>query len=146
VSSRFERSGRDVGSALRPLLTVSGGHPQRAMMLAHFLWELTEPHGVADEQTFAQALEAAMDELSEAFDRTWRGLDDGERRALAALVLSHGKPTGATGLHAADAPRSTVTDALARLRDTGHVFSVDGRFEPVDPLFSHWIERGRLEG
>jgi uncharacterized protein len=146
VSSRFERSERDVGSALRPLLAVSGGHPQRAMMLAHFLWDLTGPRGVADERTFAQALEIVMEELSEAFDRTWRGLDDGERRALAALVLSRGRPTGSAGLHAADAPRSTVLDALARLRDTGLLFSVDGRFEPVDPLLSHWIERGRLQG
>ena len=35
--------GRDPGEALEPLLRVADGHPQRAMLLAHHLYENTRP-------------------------------------------------------------------------------------------------------
>ena len=56
IGARFERSGRDAGDALRPLLEAARGHPQRAMLLAHFLWERTGRGEHADEGTFADAL------------------------------------------------------------------------------------------
>ena len=43
VTQRFEKSGRDVGAALQPLLDFTRGHPQRSMMLAHYLWQSTAP-------------------------------------------------------------------------------------------------------
>ena len=45
IGERFSRSGREVGAALDPLLATARGHPQRAMLLAHFLWERTPPRG-----------------------------------------------------------------------------------------------------
>ena len=145
VGSQFESTRRDVTAALRPLLAVSQGHPQRAMMLAHFLWEMTPRDGVADESTFGEALEVVLEELAEAFDRTWRGLDDGQRRTLLAVVISDGRPTRAAALEAADVPRSTVAEALARLRDAGFVFDHDGRVRLVDPLLALWVTRGRAD-
>ena len=44
VSDRFTANGRATGEALGPLLDCAQGHPQRAMLLAHRLWEQT-PHG-----------------------------------------------------------------------------------------------------
>jgi hypothetical protein len=41
LSARFEATGRGVGTALGPLLDTAAGHPQRTMLLAHVLWELT---------------------------------------------------------------------------------------------------------
>lgn len=145
IGERFQRTGRDVGGSLRPLLALARGHPQRAMMLAHFLWELTPQDGAADESTFAQALALVMDELSEAFERTWRSLDDGERRTLAAIVLSDGQPTRAAALDAADVPRTTVHDAIQRLQDEGQLSRRGARLELVDPLLARWIEHGRPE-
>src|SRR5207253_694735 len=39
IAARFRESGRNVGEALNPLLAAAQGHPQRAMLLAHRLWE-----------------------------------------------------------------------------------------------------------
>ena len=38
VAARFADSGRSTGEALNPLVTTAKGHPQRAMLLAHRLW------------------------------------------------------------------------------------------------------------
>ena len=146
IGADFERTGRDAGDALRPLLELARGHPQRAMLMAHFLWERTPAGERADEGTFAEALELTADELAEAFDRVWRGLDDGERRALAAVVASGGRPTHAEGLWAADAPRMTVVEALTRLRDAGHVEEPGEGWQLIDPLFARWIALGRIDG
>jgi hypothetical protein len=43
VTARFRESKRGVGEALNPLLASAKGHPQRAMLLAHRLWEQLEP-------------------------------------------------------------------------------------------------------
>ncbi|MEN3281470.1 MAG: uncharacterized protein V7607_2610 [Solirubrobacteraceae bacterium] len=145
VGARFEQSGRDVGEALRPLLELAQGHPQRAMLLAHFLWERTDQGGRADGNTFAEALDLVFDELAEAFDRTWRGLDDGERRTFVAVVMSNGYPTRAYALQAADVPRSTVVEALVRLQDAGHLVETEKRWQLVDPMLARWVAEGRLE-
>jgi hypothetical protein len=146
IGARFERSARDAGDALRPLLDLVRGHPQRAMLLAHFLWAATDRGQRADESTFSDALEAAEQELTEAFDRAWRGMDDGERRTLAAVVASGGRPTRSEALEVVEAPRTTVVEALVRLRDNGHLTDADGSWHFVDPLFARWIAQGRLEG
>ena len=41
VAGRFLRTGRDAGSALTPMLEFTRGHPQRSMMLAHYVWQRT---------------------------------------------------------------------------------------------------------
>jgi hypothetical protein len=146
IGTRFERSNRDIGEALRPLLDVAEGHPQRAMLLAHFVWARTDPGERADESTFSDGLESAEQELAEAFDRSWRGLDDGARRTLAAVVASGGRPTRSDALETVDAPRSTVVEALVRLRDEGHLTEAEAGWQFIDPLFARWVAKGRLEG
>jgi hypothetical protein len=49
VEERFTNSGREAGPALAPLLEFARGHPQRSMMLAHYLWERTARGATADE-------------------------------------------------------------------------------------------------
>lgn len=142
LGDAFEAGGRDIGTALRSLLTIARGHPQRVMMLAHHLWERTPRGATADEATFAEALLAAMEELSEAFDRTWRGLGDAERRALVAIVTSDGRPTSAAALNRADIPRTTLVEALGRLTDAG-LIDDDGAI--VDPLLARWLVVGRAD-
>jgi uncharacterized protein len=146
IGSRFDASDRDAGDALGPLLDVVRGHPQRAMLLAHFLWERTGRGERADETTFTDALDAVEQELHEAFDRAWRGMADGERRALAAVATSGGHPTRSGVLGAVDIPRTTVVEALARLRDEGHLASREGRWHFIDPLFERWVAQGRPDG
>jgi len=144
LGNRFERTDRSIGHALGPLLDVVAGHPQRAMLLAHHLWERTERGGHADETTFLDALVEADEELREAFDLAWRGLGDGERRALAAVAASEGSPTRAEALAAVDLPRTTAVEALARLSDDGLLVTDPiGTRRFTDPFFGRWVAEGR---
>lgn len=145
VGALFEATDRNVGRAVAPLLSTARGHPQRVMLLSHFLWERTARGERADESDFSEALAVVQGELAEAFERTWRSLDDGERRAVVALLTSTGAPTLAAGLAAADAPRTTIVEALGRLTDAGVIQSREGRQELVDPLFAGWVARGRAD-
>src|SRR5437764_1845924 len=47
IIDRFRETGRNVGEALNPLVAAAHGHPQRAMLLAHRLWDEVAPDGTA---------------------------------------------------------------------------------------------------
>jgi len=82
------KTGRDPGAALELLLGLARGHPQRAMLLAHHLWEQTSRGQTADEETYQAVLDAVDRETKERFERTWLGpwLAPAQRRVLAALA------------------------------------------------------------
>lgn len=146
LGGRFDAGGRSIDAALPAVLAATQGHPQRVMMLAHYLWEQVPRRQAADGASVAAALQTAMDDLAEGFDRTWRGLDDGQRRALLAILATDGRPTQQRGLAAADAPRTTIVEALERLGDGGFVEQRDGAQRFIDPFFARWVARGRAEG
>src|SRR5215211_5123247 len=84
VAGRFEATGRDVGEALNPLLQSARGHPQRAMLLAHRLWEEVAEGSPGTLDAWDAAHAAAMRELEPEFDAQWRGLDTSEQKTLRA--------------------------------------------------------------
>ena len=75
-----------MGEALNPLLDAARGHPQRAMLLAHRLWEEVAAGAAATLDDWQAAHAAAMRELEPEFDAQWRGLDMSERKTLRALI------------------------------------------------------------
>src|SRR5438270_4815390 len=60
LTAAFERGGRDLGGVLDALLAAGQGHPQRTMLLAHAVWELTESGQTASEETWREAYELSM--------------------------------------------------------------------------------------
>ena len=60
VAARFEATGRTAGEALNPMLAAAQGHPQRAMLLAHRLWEEVRPDAEATLEDWDGAHAAAM--------------------------------------------------------------------------------------
>ena len=75
ISTRFEESGKGVGEALAPLLELAAGHPQRSMLLAHFVWEATPARGQATGETWATALARVLEvEAAEELRATWTAL------------------------------------------------------------------------
>jgi uncharacterized protein len=143
IADRFARSDRNVGDILEPLLATVDGHPQRAMLLSHFLWERTMPHSQSNEVGWQEALRDAHLELRDEFNSTWNGLGDAERRVLAAIARGPGllmKKSVLDDLHLA---RSTARDARDRLIDEGHVRGGDEEAEIIDPLFALWVAGGR---
>jgi hypothetical protein len=143
VGERFSRSGRDVGDILDPLLATVRGHPQRAMLLAHFLWEGTPRGEECDPAGWQAALDDAHWELRDELSSIWNGLGDAERRALAAIARGPGQLMRKSVLDELQLARSTARDARDRLVEDGYVQGEGDELEIVDPLLELWIAGGR---
>jgi hypothetical protein len=139
VVDRFRSSGRGVGEALNPLLESAQGHPQRAMLLAHRLWEQVARGADATLDDWTAAHGAALDELEAEFDAQWRGYDTTEQKTMRALVAAGGSPYKADVLRRLDLTTDGVKSALPRLEATAEIERVDRKRLVVDPLFGEWI-------
>jgi len=144
IAERFEATDRAAGAAPGPLLALVRGHPQRAMLSAHLLWERTPRGAAADEQTFGLLLGDLDDELGEAFAGLWQGLSDSDRRALVAVASAPGSPTGKQALSQVGLARETARDAIERLLDAGHVAALGEKLVVTDPLLERWLAGGRI--
>ena len=142
VARRFEASKRSVGEALNPLIAVARGHPQRAMLLAHRLWNEVPRGREATLEDWHGAHAAAMRELDPEFDAQWRGLDPSEQKTLRAIVLGEGSPYRTVALRRLELTKDVVRRALPRLAGTAEIEEREsGGHAIVDPLFAEWVDR-----
>jgi hypothetical protein len=141
IAARFEATGRDAGEALDPLLDLVRGHPQRAMLLAHHLWEHTARGTTADADAFAEALTAVDRELKERFQQTWQSLGraPNQRRVLLALAQSDASLYSRRTLEAFGLDKGGAESGLRGLVSIGEVRPADdGPPRIVDPLLERW--------
>lgn len=144
IGDRFTRTRREIGEMLEPLLETAKGHPQRAMLLAHFLWEETPKGKTSDGVAWERALTAVQNELRDELDSIWGGLEDSERRVLA--IVAQGADLLKKGvLMEMQLARSTARDARDRLIAEGLIREVDGQLHIIDPLLALWVSRSRRD-
>lgn len=144
IGNHFTKTQREVGEVLELLLDTARGHPQRAMLLAHFLWEKTPKGRTSDGAAWERALTAVQNELRDEFDSIWGGLGDSERRVL--VVVARGADLSKRRvLEEMQLARSTARDARDRLVAEGLIGKIDGGFHVVDPLLGLWVSRNRLD-
>jgi uncharacterized protein len=141
IINRFRQTKRNVGEALNPLLAAAKGHPQRAMLLAHRLWEKTGPGGTATLDDWTAAHRAALEELDPEFDARWRGLDVSEQKTLRAVIAGDGSPYREAVLRRLELSKPTAQGALNRLKQSAEVETEARKQVVVDPLFAEWISR-----
>jgi hypothetical protein len=141
VVERFRRTDRDPGDALAALIAFSRGHPQRAMLLAHYLWEATAPGAVADESHWVEARDAALDQASGYLAATWRSWPTNERRVALALATTPGGPYTQAARARVGIKKSSVRYALQALVDRADVIAENGDFTLTDPLLEFWLQR-----
>lgn len=151
VGERFAAAGRDIGDALGPLLDFGEGHPQRMMLLAHFIFERVPARSRADAATFTDALDHVLRvEAGEELRSLWSSLSAGQRRVLAALAESSSPLYGrATQARVGTTRGGSVTTALRGLIDAGEVMADRTRptgHRVVDPLLALWVSAGRPGG
>jgi len=144
IGDRFTRTHREIGEVLELLLEAAKGHPQRAMLLAHFLWEETPRGKASDGVAWERTLIAVQRELRDEFDSIWSGLEGSERRVLA-VVAERVDLTKKGTLEKMQLARSTARDARDRLVAEGLITEADGGLHVVDPLLALWVSRGRLD-
>ena len=147
VEARFEGTKRSAGVALDQLLALARGHPQRAMLLSHHLWEVTQQNETADLEAWALTLENVDRELREGFERTWERLGTNEARVLAALAVSdeslfHQRTIARFGLS-----KGGAEYGRDKLIEYGEVQRLDdGRVVIVDPLLERWVRTTQAQG
>ncbi len=138
VSERFARGGRDVAGALSPLLEFTRGHPQRSMMLAHYVWERTPRGAAADEGTWLSALDRAALDSAPLMSAIWRALTPNERRVARALAVVSGPLYSEETAAAVGIKRSSIRRALDSL--LANADAIDSSAPRLtDPMFEHWL-------
>lgn len=143
ISERFEATGKQAGPALGPLLALSAGHPQRAMLLAHELWNRTRREQSPGDEDWQAALASVRRQVSDECVAVWAALSAAQRAALRA-VLQSGSPTSAD----APAAKASRQRAAGALLGRG-IIELDERPGPrggqryrlVDPLLGDWLGR-----
>ncbi len=140
VDDRFRQTGRAISAALAPLLEFTRGHPQRSMMLAHYLWQRTPRGASADEQAWVSALDQAAVDSAPLMQAIWRSLTVNERRVSRALAVVptplHSEETAA----AVGIKRSSIGKALEKLSGNADVIQEAGRPRLTDPMFELWLQ------
>jgi hypothetical protein len=141
IDARFKKSGKDAGEALDLLLALVRGHPQRAMLIAHHLWECTPPKASATSETFDQALAQVDRETKERFEGTWQSIagQANKRKVLKALALSRESLFNQRTLKAFGLRKSQAQSGERGLVKDGEVLRLDGRPMIIDPLLERWI-------
>jgi hypothetical protein len=146
IIARFRETGRSVGEALNPLVATARGHPQRAMLLAHRLWEELEPDGTGTLGDWAHAHAAGLAELQPEFDANWRRLPTNAQKALRAVVAGEGSPFQRAVLEQLDLAKSTARASLNSLVAGATVEQRGDEYVVIDPLFAEWISQIRTSG
>ncbi len=142
VARRFGQTRRDVGTALTPLLEFTRGHPQRSMMLAHYLWQRTPRRGTADEGTWVAALDQAAADSAPLMRAIWRALTANERRMARALAVTTTPLYGEETAAAVGIKRASIGRAIESLVNNADVIQDADRLQLTDPMFELWL-RGR---
>jgi len=128
-----------LGELVNDLVVFSEGHPQRAIMIAHMLWE-QDPQ---DPHALRRAVDAATHEAAEGFEQTWAGLSANERRVLGVVAAGQRRITSNAALELSGVARGSQAYAAGRLKE--HCIlrtSNDGLLSIVDPLLAHWLRTG----
>ena len=139
VTVRFEQTGRRAGAALAPLLEFTRGHPQRSMMLAHYLWQRTPRAATADEGTWVAALDRAAADSAQLMRAIWRALTTNERRVARALAVTTTPLYSEETATAVGIKRSSIGKALETLAANAEVIPAEPRPRLTDPMFELWL-------
>jgi hypothetical protein len=141
VADRFAQTGRSVGEALNPLLETARGHPQRAIMLAHHLWDRVADGGAAALEDWSHAHDSVLAALDPEFDAQWRRMQASDQKGIRSIIGGGGSAFRRSVLDRLDLDKSTAQSAVKRLADAADIEAVGRQYRVVDPLFEEWIER-----
>lgn len=127
-------------AAVGRIAGAGAGHPQRTMLLAAHLYDLTD-QGAEDADLAGRALDLALAETSDVQEGVWDGARRAERAVLTALADGE-PPTGQGTADRHRIPRASLQAALERLAEQEvNVARRGGAAALVDPLLGEWLRR-----
>jgi uncharacterized protein len=147
IGVRFQEGGREAGEALELLLSTADGHPQRAMLLAHHLYENTERRTAASTEEWVKAYAAATLDATPEVQAAWDSWNNSERRIMSVIAT---RTTPLQGRVAQDEFGVSKTGGnrltISGLEREGQLVSDDTTrtgWRVVDPLLERWLANGR---
>jgi uncharacterized protein len=148
LGERFAATGRDVGPVLTPLVQLAAGHPQRAMFLAHLVWEELSPGDRAGGPEWERALARARSWVADEMVAVWSALSPAQQAAVREVHRSGSATLRSSSPHGL--ARSTLASAQEHLLRQGLVELTDRpgprqgkRYRLVDPMLGDWLEQRR---
>jgi uncharacterized protein len=147
IGSRFESGKRDPGEALEPLLQTADGHPQRAMLLAHHLYENTKPAAVAGSDEWVKGFADAIRDANPEVQAAWDSWNNSERR-LMAVISQRTMPLQGQAARERYGISKTGSNqnTIAHLQGDGHIVADETTatgWRVVDPLLALWLANDR---
>jgi hypothetical protein len=147
VDKRFRRTRRRVGTALQPLVEFTRGHPQRTMLVAHWLWRRTPEGGSADEEAFVGAQEDALRHAQPHLRAIFKALPANEKRVMLSLANLPGSPREKSNAAAVGLNPNSASKTLESLRAGADALDLPGGHAAItDPLFELWLRRRGVTG
>src|SRR5581483_10443257 len=143
VLARFREGRRDPGEALGPLLDAAEGHPQRAMLLAHHLYERVRGGETARIDEWIDSLDAARLEVHGEIQVLWESCTSLERKVLKAVAqetvsLSSREADVRFGITKGGSTRAAVQRLWADGQLTEDETTRSG-WRIVDPFLAAWL-------
>jgi len=139
AEERFAAAGRPLPAAsASALATGADGHPQRAGMVAHFLWGQSRLDESGFRAAEAEALGAAAGEL----EQLWSDLTRSQRQVLGAVAEGETKLLSARSLETMGLGKSTAQQARDVLEAEGCLRSDGQALAVTDPFLARWLQRG----
>jgi hypothetical protein len=147
IGSRFERGDRGAGEALELLLSTADGHPQRAMLLAHHLYEQTAPSATASSDEWVAAYRAAALDANPEVQAAWDGWNNSERRIMSVIARRSTPLQGRVAREEFGVSKTGSNQGtISGLEREGHVVADEDTrtgWRVVDPLLEQWLANGR---
>jgi hypothetical protein len=144
VEARFAKAGRPLEpETADDLARLAAGHPQRAMMLAHFLWEHAhrQPQDITNGEQLDAAWHTALAEAADGLQRTWDSLSANQRKLVKAVAAGHDRPLRKVALEHAGLAKTSAVAARETLAAQGDLFSFGGgRVALSDPFLAAWAQ------
>ena len=147
IGARFKDGGRDGGDALELLLRTADGHPQRAMLLAHHLYEHTKPGNPASSEEWVKAYAAATLDATPEVQAAWDSWNNSERRIIAVVATRTTPLQGRVAREEFGISKTGGNQAtISGLEREGQLVADDTTrtgWRVVDPLLEQWLANGR---
>lgn len=136
VLERFHAGGRALTEeSAAALAGGAAGHPQRAAMVAHFLWRQARLDEAAVLAAEAEALRAAHGEM----EQLWDDLTRAQRQVVGLVADGRIELLAKASLEAMGLGKSTAQQARDVLVAEGHLRRQGNRFALVDPFLDRWL-------
>lgn len=140
IVERFTATGRSAGEGGQRIADLGAGHPQRTMLLAWHLWNVTPAGGTATLEHAQRAVTDALTDRRPELDAIYQAMSTVEQRV--AVAVAHGlAPSGsraqrATGIR----NRSAAGHAANTLVERGQfVREPDEGVRLADPLLASYL-------